>query len=125
MAASACITRRSALKALPLAGMSILAIQVPYEGLDADPLLSAIRAYSAAVENVCKYDGGDEDVLSAMSNQVAECSAALEDWQGTAMSRETAVESLRLAANDLRDTCADGPACALVAAALAYFEGHA
>lgn len=113
-------TRRNVLRgaaAFTIGAPTIMGAAVAY-----DPIIGAIQHYKDAVQALADSASDDEAVTAALAEAINAPQAVLENWDSPTLSREGALAALRTAERDLRDYMMDGPAPALIAAALAYFE---
>ncbi|MGY5793648.1 hypothetical protein ACXHXM_25900 len=93
-----------------------------------DPLLDAIEAYRrgntafiAIDEDDWPLHGGEDAVIAKTYGHPLE---VLQNWEGAALTRQAAMEALRLAREDSTNFDASPTVSAMVAAALAYFENE-
>lgn len=93
-----------------------------------DPIIDAIRAFhdgNAAFCAIKEKDwpkhGGEESVIAKTYGPALD---ALADWEGPATTREGAMEALRLALKEWHEFSHSSCLTAMLAAAVAYFEGE-
>lgn len=119
------MNRRTVLKGgfvLAATAHTAVAVANPAAG---DPLLSAIRAYQASINDFNRLANGDNDWNEIAQATYALHLNALNEWTKPATSLEGAREALRITLTDEGGIYGCDKACeSMIRAALAYLEGR-
>lgn len=125
------ITRRAVLGALAASTAVVAtspadAAMAPAAAAVHDPLLDVINAFRSAMKDYCDNAPDDDDAADAYAEVTyAPAMKVIEHWNSPAVTKEGAVEAIRLAVQEARDFANSEMLRPLLAAALGYFEQEA